>query len=306
MSTVLETAPAREGSPPGLITAPATWAARVALGAAGCCLYVTAPLVVGWLARRSRRAAGVDGGSPGWPHLRAIWGDYVVGCRVAFGGFLLLAPALLLMTAAWEFGWLNSFHKGYERSAAGAVTFMAAVAWFAATMLYVPVAQAHCAATGELRAFLDFRTVGRVVRRKWRANLLMALTAGLLSVPLFVMKAAPRFFEQIHPWFETAGDAELLRFMWRYTFIQGAVLFVSLWILRGWAGRVYARGLTAADSRRPALRRAGHGLTLLIWVGVAIGVLVGEFWNYEPVVGFLNRPMFVLPCVNFIPAGLTG
>ena len=41
-----------------------------------------------------------------------------------------------------------------------------------------------------------------------------------------------------------------------------------------------------------------------LWLAFGMLTYVGEFFNYHPVAGFLNRPLIQVPCVNYIPAHL--
>jgi hypothetical protein len=43
---------------------------------------------------------------------------------------------------------------------------------------------------------------------------------------------------------------------------------------------------------------------LVVWLGFVAKVYVGEFFNYHPVVGFVNHPLIQAPCCNYVPAHL--
>jgi hypothetical protein len=207
---------------------------------------------------------------------QSAWRNFALGFKGVVGTSLLLAPAVLTMFAAWEYGWLNSFHKGYEQRASSAiVTLVLGFPLFIVTMFYLPMAQAHFAATGEARSFFDFGLVFRLTRaRLWYAVLIAGLT-GLASLPLEVWKTVPEFLPQIAAtnlmekevrlgieftpeylprgpratWYDTAPREELLRFLWRYQLAHGLWLFVSLLVLRWLSARAYAGGVLALFRR---------------------------------------------------------
>jgi hypothetical protein len=267
---------------------------------------------------------------------------------VAFATALLAGPGALVMWGCWEYGWLNSFHKGYEVRAAGAVVTLL-IGWplFIAAMLYLPLATAHFAASGQTRSFFDFGFVGRIIRVKPLAYLGLIAAIALLSLPVEILKVAPYFFNGDRvPWMADASDAEILRFLRGYRLVHGVLLFVVVVLTRHLAARIYASGLLAMVRRgdvtaeelpgqvRSWLERldlltppeprssgwllaAGRGTWWLGRRGVyvlagLIGVLfvaktyVSEFLHYHPAAGFLNHPVLMLPCVDYIPWHLTS
>jgi hypothetical protein len=42
----------------------------------------------------------------------------------------------------------------------------------------------------------------------------------------------------------------------------------------------------------------------LLWTAFTVKVYVGEFFNFHPVIGFMNHPLVQIPCVNYIPEEL--
>src|SRR5262249_46006674 len=46
--------------------------------------------------------------------IHSLWRNYWIGLKMFLGTFLLAGWGGLIMTYSWEFGWHNSFHKGYE------------------------------------------------------------------------------------------------------------------------------------------------------------------------------------------------
>jgi hypothetical protein len=283
-----------------------------------------------------------------WLAVASAWRNLAVGVSQLFGIGLLTLPAVLVVFGAWEYGWLNSFHKGYElRAAAAVVTLLVGFPVFVASMMYLPMATTHAAAAGECRAFFDFRVVTRLIRTRPLAYLGVTAFVGLASLPVEFLKMLPYFMnEQFDPWFATATDAELRQFLQGYTLRSAFVLFVVMLIWRHLAARVYAgamlaalrRGVVAVEEVPPRLRgwlerldlltppearpagwlpaaargagRFGRGVVYAslaaVWVLFLVKVYVSEFFHYHPVVGYLNHPVVMLPCVNYTPPHLTG
>src|SRR5262249_22165497 len=114
----------------------------------------------------------------------SLWRNFKVGFQGLFCTFLLTGWGCLLMLFSCEFGWLNSFNKGYEQAVLGPVTGLLGIALFIAAMFYVPMAQAHQAATGDYRAFFEFRFVWSLIRARLGAYVGLAFLCVLVSLPL--------------------------------------------------------------------------------------------------------------------------
>src|SRR5262249_16419104 len=52
----------------------------------------------------------------------SLWRNFKVGFQGLFCTYLLTGWGCLLMLVSWEFGWLNSFNKGYEQAWIGPTT----------------------------------------------------------------------------------------------------------------------------------------------------------------------------------------
>jgi hypothetical protein len=305
-----------------------------------------------WLLRNRIRATvnapDPDGEAPGGGTvvlrlltvpLHSLVRNIMEGVRGLAGTFVLAGWGCLLMLFAWEYGWLNSFTKGYERHYVGAGIGFGGIALFVAAMVFVPMAQPHVAVSRRLGAALDLRLLGWLIRARPLAYLgLNALAVGA-AVTVVFFKTLPGFFYApgLGEKFETMTDQELHRFIWNYTLFLGGLLFVSLVVLRSLAARVYASavlralhlGLVRADelpprvmgwlNRTQALPAPGElspwplgvmgkfgratvlTVLVLMWLGFVVAVYAGEFFNYHPLVGFLNHPSVMLPDVNYIP-----
>src|SRR5262249_20136190 len=138
---------------------------------------------------------------------RSLWDNATIGLMALTAVFFLTGWGSLLMTFSWEFGWNNSFHKGYEIAFIGPATGIAGLLLFGVAMMYVPMAVAHMAVTGDFRSFFEFRVVWRLIRaRSLTYTLLLGLIAffGLIQE---IFKVAPLGFQNFEFW-TNASDAE--------------------------------------------------------------------------------------------------
>ncbi|MDB6109967.1 MAG: hypothetical protein JWR69_1717 [Pedosphaera sp.] len=173
-----------------------------------------------------------------------------IGAQGIFNTWMLTMPGCVLMWFSWYDGWNNSFSKGYEQAVVGPLTGILGLLIFIVAMLYVPMAQARQAATGEWRSFYQFRLVRRLVLRRWPACLGLGVLYSLFSVPILALQIMPQFFPQMNK-----QSAELLAAMTEkqiadgldgYFFVAAAVVFPAYVVLRLVAARIYATGLLAA------------------------------------------------------------
>jgi hypothetical protein len=171
----------------------------------------------------------------------SLWLNLRLGFVSLFCTELLLGFGCLTMAWSWWYGWLNSFHKGYENYLVGPLSGVGGVILFTAAMMYVPMAQVHQAVIGEARAFFDFRFVWRLVRSRPTGYLGLALLFLFFGVVLEILKTAPAFLPQADLGSEPT-DAELrglAHFLENYYFACAVVLFVALLLTRLAAARVY-------------------------------------------------------------------
>jgi hypothetical protein len=264
----------------------------------------------------------------------ALWRNFRTGVTALACTYAVTAPGCLLLVAAWELGWLNAFQPGRSPAPPVALVALAGSLLFCAAMCYVPMAQAHQAATGDWRAFFDHRFVGRLIEARLPAY--VGLTALLVLASLGL--------EALRTWtpgmangsaLEDAGDLEAASALRRYLLVCCLLaLFPALVVVRGAAAVVYRsavlealrRGLVtrgdlhptlagwldrldlpiaaAARPERPRRRggRAGlYGLLFGLWLVLVAGVHAAELLNYHPIVGLMNRVLVQFPCFDCTP-----
>ena len=186
---------------------------------------------------------------------RVALGSLGVNFRLGMQGilnvWLFTLPGCLLLWFAWYDGWNNSFSKGYEHFEVGPLTGLAGIGLFIAAMLYVPLAQARQAVTGEWRSFYDFGLIARLALRGWLGCLVLAGFYAAVAVPVGILKTLPAFFPQMNPAqaAEVAALApELAKvkvagILGNYFFLAGLVVFPAYVLLRVLGARLYARGI---------------------------------------------------------------
>lgn len=209
-----------------------------------------------------------------------------IGAQAIFNTWVVTAPACALWIFSWYDGWNNSFNKGYEQAMVGPAMGIAGVVLFIAVMFYLPMAQTRQAATGDWRAFFQFRIVWKLIRRRWLESLGLAILFVGMSLPLTAMKTAPGFFTALKTekaagenQFRrmTGGDLEdlppkeALRRLKNYYRWCGLYLLAAMVLTRAVAARVYAgavldcvqSGALSADALHEAEWKALHRLNLL-------------------------------------------
>ena len=176
--------------------------------------------------------------------LGSLWANLSYGLRMLLNTWVLPLPACVIWIMAWWGGWENSFNKGYEQAAVGPVAGLAGVGLFLVAMLYVPMAQARQAATGNWRAFYDFRLIRTLTRQcRWLTVWLAVLfalaglvMAGLHTGPL----AAGNMLDGAADW----SEERMEQLAGLYHRVAGAIVFVLVVVLRTVAARIYAKALS--------------------------------------------------------------
>jgi hypothetical protein len=166
-----------------------------------------------------------------------------VGVPAIFNTFVVTAFPALLWYFGWLGGWNISFYKEYEGAAFGITVTAIGILLFIAAMLYVPMAQARQAVTGEWKRFYDFKLVRRITRSQPLPMLLLAAAYSLVSIPVVLLVAVlPMGFGDKPAWAEKS-DAQFLQDLNGYFLFVSIVGFVAYWMLHRLAARMYARGV---------------------------------------------------------------
>jgi hypothetical protein len=139
-------------------------------------------------------------------------------------------------------------------------------------MLYLPMAQARQAVTGEWRAFYQFRTVWAITRNAPIRSILLAAAYSVVSYPIAVAMVFPLFLEKAFPVMESYSDSQWFHFLESYYFrlsVYGFIAYVFVrWLAAGWyartivellhTGRLKRESLAGDERRALALLRLDH------------------------------------------------
>jgi hypothetical protein len=273
---------------------------------------------------------------------RSLGANVKIGLQGIFNTWVLTMPACILWLFSWYDGWNNSFNKGYEQAIVGPAVGWLGIMLFIAAMMYVPLAQARQAVTGDWRSFYNFSFVWGLVRRHWLACLVLAGFTSLFFLPLMIMKTAPQFFGTDAK-LANMSDKQVIQFLNGY-FLACAFLVFPLFIaLRVLAARIYARAIlhgvqtgeisvtdlapreclelqrlnliqvnpprsrhvlvrVARSTTSLVLFGAGIWATAFLWFTFVAQLYISEFFSYHGVIGWLNQPLVQLPWFRYIPA----
>lgn len=125
----------------------------------------------------------------------SLWLNFRLGVAGVFNTFVLTLPGCALMLFGWYDGWNNSFNKGYEQFSVGPGLSWLGIFMFAVAMLYVPMAQARQATTGEWRSFYQWRLVWRLVRLRWLQCLGISAIYALLWFPILILRVGAPYLQ---------------------------------------------------------------------------------------------------------------
>ena len=293
-----------------------------------------------------RRDVGASTASHLWQATKALFRSFganvKIGLQGIFNTWVLTMPACVLWLFSWYDGWNNSFNKGYEQAIVGPGVGVLGIVLFIAAMMYVPLAQARQAVTGDWRSFYNFSFVWRLVRRHWLGCLILAGFTSLFFLPLVIMKTAPQFFG-VGPKFANLTDKQVVQFLNGYFFACAFLVFPLFIALRVLAARIYARGILLgvqtgeisvtdlAPRERLELQRlnliqvnpprsrhvllrvarsttslilfgAGIWATAFLWFTLVAQLYISEFFSYHGLIGWLNQPLIQLPWFRYVPA----
>src|ERR1051325_5172357 len=271
--------------------------------------------------------------------VHSLWVNFKVGVSGIFTTYLLTGWGCGIMLFSWYFGWLNSFHKGYEDAFVGLLLGLFGSLLLILALIYVPMAQAHQAAAGEIAAFFQFRVVTRLILMRFTAYTLLigglALTSAIFEIPrLFTLS------DDFGPnAAETPGQALVL--LEGYWFLWSMPFFFSLLLLRSFSALIYRSAMLKAvrngtisrddlptnlalwfekleiypqaqlpQSTIGAALRATISLkyraflwcaVFLIWMLFVMRFYVGYFFVFNEYRGILNHPVVQVPCIDWTP-----
>lgn len=259
--------------------------------------------------------------------LASFWLNFKIGLKGLLGTYLITGPGCLLMLFSWEFGWLNSFNKGYEQAPIGPLVGFLGIGLFIASLFYVPLAQVHHAATGELAAFFDFRFIWRIIRATPIGSIMLAAVLALGGLIVEIMRIAPVGFDDHQDFWTNLSDQELLANLSRYFLICSAFFF-PMWLFSRWlAARCYRgavlkvvrRGWHPKGELHPKLARwldvleldvtpapdadpsAARGFTLGGWIACGLDLVVGLIFFIALVAPGVPKPItIILPIWLFV------
>src|SRR6266513_423478 len=147
---------------------------------------------------------------------QSLWTNVRLGVQGIFNTWVLAVPEGVLLLFGWYDGWNNSFNKGYEQFSVGPGVSVLGIVLFIAAMLYVPMAQARQAVTGNWRCFYQFRLVWTLVRRRWLACFGLAALYSLCSVPIMILSSFVMFLPNINPKLADLTPAETIQVLNRF------------------------------------------------------------------------------------------
>jgi len=266
--------------------------------------------------------------------------NFKLGIAGLFTTYLLTGWGCSIILFSWYFGWLNSFHKGYEDAFLGVLSGLFGSFLLILALIYVPMAQAHQAAAGEIAAFFQFRVVVRLILTRLTAYVFLvaglALASLLFEIPRLVT-LGDRFWAN-NPDI-TARDAFwILEGYWLFWSI---FFFFTLLILRTITAVIYRSAMLKAvrsgtilvnelpprlafwfekldivpqlQAPQPILltlfrKVAGWNyraflisLVFLFWLLFVVRFYVGIFFVFNGARGILNHPVLQVPSIDWTP-----
>ncbi len=199
---------------------------------------------------------------------RSLWVNLKGGLGLLVATHLVTLPLLGLMAYGWFAGWNISFNKQYELAAVGPATVSTGMMLFGFVMLFIPMAQARQAATGQWRAFFDLPFITGVVKRHWLSCFGLLLLYMIAATPVMGIRSAVAFIgSEYEEQYEAALQAAN-----QYYFLATLLFVVPAYIALHWLGaKVYAhavlkdlrRGKLSPDDLSARERRVMSGAGLL-------------------------------------------
>lgn len=292
---------------------------------------VTAVIYLGWLMRRMQavalRRAGLPFqtprlifGSGSWP--ARLFGGLFANIRLGLSALLSLglatAPFSVIWLLSWWAGWENSFSKGYEQAFVGPLLGLVGVGLFSAIMIWLPMALAHQAVEGRVLAAFEVRKVRSAVRHSGWGYVFLAIATVVAALPIFAVRGLVVFASDLVPGFDDMNAEQINALRTGILIASSAYIVVVLYMLRSWAGAIYARAVSQALLGRDAslwvdsalsdgVSRGTRSWTLIhwvriallavIWFGLSTQIYVGQFLNHDWHL-WLTHPLLVLPWIG--------
>jgi len=291
-----------------------------AIGTLLCTGPVTAVIALGWLARRSGHHArdrfGRAEEGPGWllgAHetdgrpsdriTRALGGlgaNIRAGLMATIALLIWTAPFTLLWLGAWWAGWENSFNKGYEQAMIGPSVFMVGGLGAALILPALPLMFAHLATEDRLSAAFELRRLRSVLAQAgWRIPALSVLIA-LCAVPFSAARGLISNATDLWPALEDMSPDQIADMKSQIAVALAALAFLSVWMVRSLAARIYARAAPRAAGLKPGLWDGTHasegaeagfarsrslavlwyGLAMAATLGLSFLILAGQFLDH--------------------------
>ena len=275
--------------------------------------------------------------------VRNITGLWVFGLQIFLNTAIFLVPIGMLWSFSWWGGWNNSFFKGYESYAVGPSLGFTGVMLFCVVMLYVPLAQARHAITGQWRAFWDVRMIRQIIGARPFACLFLALAFAIAQVPVMLLKSIPFQFTETVAHYDVMTDAQVHDLSQAYFFYCGIYILLAALLLKYWAMRIYTKGILklihkdvvraeqlsgceaqALDSFGISdVGKCAEGAwkrvvkwplqtlcliaCLLLWFSFVGQLYFAQFLKYDSNgygKGWVNQPLIHLPWFNYTPSHL--
>jgi hypothetical protein len=272
--------------------------------------------------------------------VHSLWLNFKIGLAGLFTTYMLTGWGCSIMLFSWYFGWLNSFHKGYEDAFLGLASGLFGSFLLILALIYVPMAQAHQAAAGEIAAFFQFRVVLRLILTRLTAYVLLIAGLALTSLVFEI----PRLITAGEDFAANSEDITPQQAFWlleRHWFVWSIFFFFSLLVLRTLSALIYrsamlkaVRAGTILTSDLPprltlwfekleilpqaqllqhplasALRTTLSwkyraflfGLIFLILLLFVLRFYLGYFLVFNEYRGILNHPVVQVPCIDWTP-----
>jgi hypothetical protein len=302
---------------PGCLSRLARFVLDGAIGTLLCAGPVTAVIALGWLTRRSGHLArdrfGAVAEAPGWllgpkeidgretGRVARAFGGLAANIRTGLMAFAALLvwtlPFTVLWLGAWWAGWENSFNKGYEQAFVGPSVFLLGALLAGLILPALPLMLAHLATENRLAAAFELRRLRSLVAQAgWRVPAL-ALLAGLFAVPFAAARGLITTATDWAPWVEDLTPEAAADLQSRITLVLAALSFLTAWITRALATRVYTRAAPRAAGLKPGLwddteaaepARPASRLVAALWYGAAMAIalvlafliLAGQFLDH--------------------------